>query len=247
MDAQKDNLNIASLSLFKSDNYLVFIYKKTQSLINAIYMVTNLFPEAEPLKWGIRAKAVTLLEDILSLPIKAFSERKNILRGFTAKVLEIVSLSEVSSNSALMSSMNFKILNREFENLINMIEKHEEPYLMDSNFILDEKLFKISNDPRLSDNLNKRTNLDTKGQSLELARDKGQGHLKDMSQVKSRDNRQEAILSLLRDKSDLNIKDISSVFKDCSEKTLQRELQRMVVEGRLKKAGERRWSRYSLI
>src|SRR5436190_9252653 len=113
-------MDLSDLKLFNADNYLVFIYKKTQALINALYMVSNLFPEAEPLKWSIRAKAVSLLEDILSLPTKTFSERKNVLARFTAKVLEIISLCEISSASTLMSSMNFKILKREFENLINM-------------------------------------------------------------------------------------------------------------------------------
>src|SRR5437868_14717098 len=108
MEHQKDTLNIADLRLFKNDSYLVVIYKKTQGLINAIYLVTNLFPDVEPLKWSLRSKVVSLLEDILSLPIKTFSERKSVLTRFSAKVLEIVSLSEISSGSALMSAMNFK-------------------------------------------------------------------------------------------------------------------------------------------
>ena len=249
MDPQKDNykgleqkmaLNIGDLRLFNSDSYLVFIYKKTQSLINALYMVTNLFPEAEPLKWTIRSKAVTLLEDILSLPAKAFSERKNVLTRFAGKVLEIVSLCEVSSGSALMSGMNFRILNREFENLISLIEKHEEPYQMGSGFVLDEQLFKIPNPPTFSTSSIKKTMPSVKGQSI----------LKDNLSVKVeiKDNRQEAILSFLKDKgNEQSIKDIGEALKDCSEKTLQRELQRMVTEGRLKKTGERRWSRYSLL
>jgi predicted HTH transcriptional regulator len=62
----------------------------------------------------------------------------------------------------------------------------------------------------------------------------------------NRSNRQNMILGLLRKKGDLTIKDISIVIKDCSEKTIQRELIAFISSGLVKRAGERRWSRYSL-
>jgi len=44
----------------------------------------------------------------------------------------------------------------------------------------------------------------------------------------------------------LTIKDFTKNIKDCSEKTIQRELLAMVAKGVLKKEGERRWSKYFL-
>ena len=61
-----------------------------------------------------------------------------------------------------------------------------------------------------------------------------------------RNERQEIILATLKTQSNLSIKDFSKVIKDCSEKTIQRELIDLVNKGVVKKAGERRWSRYSL-
>ncbi len=58
--------------------------------------------------------------------------------------------------------------------------------------------------------------------------------------------RQDIIMNLLNKKKELIIKDISEVVKDCSEKTIQRELLALVKSGVLNKEGERRWSRYSL-
>jgi DeoR/GlpR family transcriptional regulator of sugar metabolism len=58
--------------------------------------------------------------------------------------------------------------------------------------------------------------------------------------------RQEQITNILKGQSNLTIKDFSKVIKDCSEKTIQRELIELVDKGVIKKAGERRWSRYSL-
>lgn len=72
--------------------------------------------------------------------------------------------------------------------------------------------------------------------------------LKDFSPVAVKKNkRQSIIINLLKRKKDVMIKDISSVISDCSEKTIQRELFALVDAGILKKEGERRWTKYSLV
>ncbi len=67
-------------------------------------------------------------------------------------------------------------------------------------------------------------------------------------------NRPEKILSIIKSKKDtlgfsagVSIKDIASAFFDCSEKTIQRELNSLVAKGQLKKTGEKRWSRYQIV
>ena len=65
--------------------------------------------------------------------------------------------------------------------------------------------------------------------------------------VKDKNNRREIILSMLKSGVKLTIKDFAKNIKDCSEKTIQRELLSLVSEGVLKKEGERRWSKYFLL
>ena len=61
------------------------------------------------------------------------------------------------------------------------------------------------------------------------------------------EERKKSIVQLIKDSGgDVNIKDISICIKGCSEKTLQRDLIALMQKGVLKKAGERRWSRYFL-
>lgn len=45
----------------------------------------------------------------------------------------------------------------------------------------------------------------------------------------------------------MNIKDISGRFPHVGEKTIQRDLMEMLKEGKVSKAGERRWSKYSVV
>lgn len=60
--------------------------------------------------------------------------------------------------------------------------------------------------------------------------------------------RKESILSILREGNELTIKEIISLLGGVShsEKTVQRDLLDMVANGVIRKAGERRWSKYSV-
>lgn len=62
-----------------------------------------------------------------------------------------------------------------------------------------------------------------------------------------REARHARILKLIKDKRDISIKDIIEHFTDISEKTIQRDLMAFTDSGVLKKTGDRRWSRYSII
>ena len=63
----------------------------------------------------------------------------------------------------------------------------------------------------------------------------------------SKKDRSETIKNIIKDKVEVSIKDISVAFSDCSEKTIQRELNDLISKGQIKKIGEKRWSRYQLV
>ncbi len=74
-----------------------------------------------------------------------------------------------------------------------------------------------------------------------------QSFVKDNNALKDiKDKRQNIIIALVKKHRTLTIKGFTAVIKDCSEKTIQRELLSLVAGGVLKKEGERRWSTYSL-
>jgi hypothetical protein len=59
-------------------------------------------------------------------------------------------------------------------------------------------------------------------------------------------DRRATILGMLQRKDRVTVRDVAHIIKDCSEKTLQRELLALVAQGVLVKEGERRWSTYRL-
>ena len=59
--------------------------------------------------------------------------------------------------------------------------------------------------------------------------------------------RQSEILSFINNKKSVAIKDISALFPDVSEKTIQRELGALVSTGKITKRGSKRWSLYMAV
>jgi hypothetical protein len=59
--------------------------------------------------------------------------------------------------------------------------------------------------------------------------------------------REQGIIEILRSRGQLGIRDIASNLPEYSEKMIQRGLASLVSEGKVKKLGSKRWSRYSII
>lgn len=60
-------------------------------------------------------------------------------------------------------------------------------------------------------------------------------------------SRRQRVLDILRDNKGATIKDIAGIVTDCSEKTIQRELNALITDNLVVREGERRWSKYNLV
>jgi hypothetical protein len=243
--------NIDHISFFEKDSYLVFLYKKTEKLTTALYMVTSLFSDNEPMKWSLRKKVSELLSFILGHK-NPISGQIFFVTSVKEKVLEIISLLEVSSKSGLVSPMNFSILEQEFLNLVGSLNEQKLETSDLSDRVLSKSFFENSNVsvPAISETLVKTESVATfpATQFTQIAptiKDKISENIN--QNIFKKTNRQSIIIGLLKKKKELSIKDITQSIRDCSEKTIQRELISLIERGIVKKTGERRWSKYSLI
>ncbi len=241
-DSSKNSYNV---DFFGDDQSFIFIYKKTEKLATALYMVTNLFGDSEPMKWTLRSKVSSLLSFVLSFKdILKFREEEflNILK---TNVLEIVSLLEISNFSGLVSDMNFRILKDEFLNLINFASSLEKTDNSNVKLGLRKNFFDVFVDKNKVD---QNTNFNDKRQYISDPQIKDtQSQNSQNTELTKKSNRQNTILSILSKNDNITIGTISQFIKDCSEKTIQRELINLIDRGLVKKTGERRWSRYSLV
>lgn len=209
-------------------------HKKTEKLISALYLLTSFFSDLEPMKWRLRGLGSKLL---------SVKESRSLVQ-------EIMSLLTVSKNAGLISDMNHEIIHREFGNLLpkneslgeifKKIETHEEPVLV------AKEVHNRSEEKSVTNYLPRPSELHVfKDRPVrEVVKSES---LKDGAVALKKSGRQSAILNLLKKKPEIMIKDITPHIEGVSEKTIQRELLSLVKDGILKKEGEKRWSRYSLV
>ncbi|MEI8269856.1 MAG: hypothetical protein WCG45_00645 [bacterium] len=267
------NLKVRSFSLS---------YTKTNKLISALYMVTDIMDRDEPLRNKLRNSGACIVSDIYS-----FDKGQDIFNQINIRISEILSFIEIAVSVNIISDMNANILIKEFKELkdsvMEVTPKNDKNWLeefMKEDENLETKVLNggvvsigqtgLSAQAGTRIGVQKASTLlkalsdkipDLRTSRITIQRNftgshsevKHENHLNDILKNK----RREEVVSVIKDKlkdnvnlSGLTITDIKSngheMLTSCSEKTLQRELVSMVLDGVLKKTGEKRWSRYSI-
>lgn len=214
--------------LFDKDIRRVFVFRKCERIAKAIVLIGPAFKDNKPLHE--RAERLSMeLVDGAALPIREGKEQ------ITRVLLSLASLIELARFSGTLSSMNADMVLREVRNLVSDILEYDEPRITLPEMPGMAKMNKsISIQEKENENSFKRTDQPYKsvGQSENIK--------------ETKPTRREAILDVLKAKETVYIKDISSLIRDVSEKTIQRELQALVLEGIVRREGERRWTTYRL-
>ncbi len=258
------NSNLSGISIFKDKIDTFLLYKKTEKILSAVYLISNLISDNEPIKWQLRETVINLLKDSFILSSKQNSvvnfDQTIIFNtdNFILKSLELISFLDTSFYTNLISEMNFNIIKNEINKAVKLVEgkriEEQKNQIIFSDHFFEDKVLEneILNSNQNSPSLS--LNNQTKGQSAMSDRNnKSFNHnpknIKDNirpSEQKQlvKSNRQDIIISLLKAKGNLGIKDFVSGIKDCSEKTIQRELITLLDKGQISKTGEKRWSRY---
>lgn len=267
---QKDNsqeLHILS-HLGKGDQFVFYVFKKSSRISYAVYIITDLIKDNEPLKWSLRKVANELAS------VRGFFDGRSVFNGIERNLMELESLLELASFAKVLSFMNVSLLKGEIQRLINemkerggdgfythalvssffdvpraeRIDTARESFIPDKQGTAD--IYKGHKGHANADDFYKKSPLE------KVAMNTYDTSIKKISVPKLQTNsteidkskRQSKIIDIIKaSKAEfVSIKDITSRIKDCSEKTIQRELISMVESGILKKTGERRWSMYAL-
>jgi hypothetical protein len=214
-------------NVFEKDIRRVFIYKKAERLAKAIHIITPAFVQTESLKDRMDAIAVGLVDAAVLPPAIARTE-------LSRQLLALSSILSIAQTGGLLSLMNAELIAREAHTLLEEVAAYEEPRLS------------LEETPSLAALLKQTAHPQTlvKQPKASSTPKPQKRQIKDV--VEHVKDRQEAILSVIRQKESASIKDISTVIRNVSEKTIQRELLVLISRGLVSKQGERRWSTYSL-
>lgn len=237
LEISNKTLPIWEESILGASSKDIYLHRKIEKICSAVHFVAGFFNDEEPLRIALKDRSIKLLSSSLSF-IKN-PDLGTLVFDTATKLIEISSFLQTAYHTGLISEMNFNILNKEIENVLMIIdEKKRNLFNISASFMEIQELPKenskseinpVPNENVLNEKINERSNPSRKTVSRPL-----------------NSERANKILSILKDKGELSIKDISHHIKGCSEKTLQRELVKLVSEGLIQKNGERRWSRYWL-
>ena len=229
-------------NVFEKDIKRVYIYKKAERLAKAIHLIAPAFRQSSSLHDRVSRVSVALV-DAAVLPPAASKD------ALSRELLALSSVLSIARSGGMLSPMNADLIGREAHLLLEEVAGYEEPRVSLPDGV---SLAELAREAAPSQVAPREMGVRRTMSELPVYKGQAKGQLKDTARSEpvarepKKDDRREAILSVLRAKGPSYIKDISTVIRDVSEKTIQRELQALVNDGIISRSGERRWTTYEL-
>ncbi|KND51130.1 MAG: hypothetical protein ABA06_02335 [Parcubacteria bacterium C7867-001] len=222
-------------NVFNKDIQRIYIYKKAERLSKALTLVTPAFRDHPSLRDRVDRVSVALID--ATIGGVAFS-----LESLSKELLALSSILSIARSAGILSPMNADLISEEAHVLLQEAASYEMPRVSLGEAPTLAALARASVQPRYEPKARVASTSVPEPVVVQEA-----GHKVQIKDIKdNQQGRRDAILSVLRTKSPSYIKDISTVIRDVSEKTIQRELQALVVEGVVTRSGDRRWTQYSI-
>ena len=120
-----------------------YVMRKAEKLTTALYLVTDIMSEKEPLKWKAREIGVDLLSDITIASSLTASEKMSVLRNIMKKAEKVIAFLDVAQAAHLMSDMNSSMLKKEYIALKDNIEGEWSRVHEKSKSIFSENFFDV--------------------------------------------------------------------------------------------------------
>lgn len=116
--------------MIKLNSLLMFNEQKLKALeiTEALYRTTDLFSDAEPLKWALRKEAL----DILSVNPQEMARLEAAVQSILLKL-------ELAASGTFISKINFNVLEREYKNLL-LLDKIISDTAVSSNNVSDTRI-----------------------------------------------------------------------------------------------------------
>jgi predicted transcriptional regulator len=223
-------------------------FKRSERIVAALYILTKNVPYEDPIRGVIRSNGHDLLSNILKLKSGFNSESNPVIISVSTICVEIISLIRILFVDGHISRRNAEILIRAVEDLHQFVLDASESITSEGSSFSSSDFSPSRNDlkygPAVNNSgLNSRVSSTDNLNFLKSSKKSGRHSVKRSS---NREERKILIIDTLKKSGKLGIKDISLQVVGFSEKTVQRELNRLVTEGLVLKEGEKRWSKYSL-
>lgn len=222
--------------LVQNEDYYKYIFKKTEKIVSVVfYILHNL--DSSPRNLTQIEDIETAAREAHNAVLKSLETRahvaEDVIRSSAHSLIALDSKLKVANMAGLIAPDVMHVLTSEVDSVLRGMNK----FLKATNAFddTDYQLLGYADEPKKVEKRALRSATSTSATSANnsVTRDTAQ-------------DRRERIKTVLEAKGESTIKDIASIVTDCSEKTIQRELNAMIEDNIIKRHGERRWSKYSL-
>jgi hypothetical protein len=131
------------MNVEQKNEYGLLIAKKSEKLVTALYLVTDLITDSEPIKANLRRTAITLLSSMNTLAQPEVKDRITEYKLSLKSVTEILSLLHVARTTGIVSDMNSSLLIDGYRSLQMVLEKKQP--------VLTEDMLKIDDEHKLQE------------------------------------------------------------------------------------------------
>lgn len=208
-------------SLIQDEYYFKYIFKKTEKIVCAVFYVLQSIkdiPANELLIEDIKdhcLDTLSFVSDSLSVAIEQVEEAAEVL---SFKLIALESKLRVLHASGIIPQEHLNVFAAEIESTLRSAKSYGWTTSVST--------------PR--------------PESRTLVRTPGIAPTPRSVSVPqgAHEDRRTRIVSVLKAQPGASIKDVVDSIKDCSEKTIQRELNALIKDGLVVREGERRWSKY---
>ena len=233
-----------------------YVTDRIQKLTAALYRVTDLLSDKEPLKWTLRDKALNLYDDLVS--IRNTKDKDGLLDNSLKNFMQIIASLELVSAGVCVSSLNFEILKREYSFLKNFVEEKKTDIAYDSKILSElEKLgslasswkpnFQAGRNPMSFEKLAARKNLPEKSQVYPASGEANPAYGEAGTPEIDPQSRKGKVLDFLKNGPAKSVNEIAVIFNgETSEKSIQRDLLDLVKIGKISAIGDKRWRKYQM-
>jgi hypothetical protein len=209
---------------------------QVDAISKAVYLVTDLFSEEEPLKMSLRRIAVSCVEN---------EDKVNSL-------LKLNSLIKLSRDMDFITVMNASLLIKVIDSQLSDLNNGEDrkEVTIDKVLGVDNRVEVITEEVMVIENKDKIEFMVEEKEEKKVPNitiNNNTQNIKTINNI-SMDigSRRKRILEIVKARGAVTINEFIESIKGISSKTIQRELTSLVLSGTLRKTGERRWSKYSL-
>ena len=236
MSAKDSNINDTQFQkLLHNDTYYKQIFKKTEKIVSVVFYILNnidVDKKSETHTSNLASKAHFVHENALrTLEVKQVSSGE-VLEQFAQALIGLDSTLRVTAVSGLISNDVLSVLTGEIDVVLRGLRN-----FLNSSSLQDSSFF----DQLSVSSPASRAVSAPVSSPAPTANETSTRSSKSRVTTPSGVDRRERIKTILEAKGEATIKDISEIITDCSEKTIQRELNAMIEDNIVKRQGERRW------